>query len=114
MKPSLLPMTLGALLVLGACQKSPEDQRAADLRDAARVQARAVTDQAQAEAGALDKQAKDLDGQGKAAGGFTGERLETRSDALAREADIVKRQGAARARAIEDAAKAQAEAIHSR
>lgn len=114
MKPLLLPMMLGALLLVGACQKSPEDQRADDLRAAARVQAKAVTDQAGSVATAMDKQAADLGGQAKTAGGFTGERLKTRSDALEREADIVKRQGEARAQAIKDTAKAQAESIHSR
>ena len=114
MKTMLLPMMLGALLLLGACQKSPAEQRAADLREAARAQAKAVTERAGSEAAAMDKQAKDLDGQAKAAGGFTGERLNTRSGALSREADIVKRQGDAQARAIEDTAKAQAEVVHSR
>jgi hypothetical protein len=104
----------GALLMLAACQKHPEDQRAAALQEAARDQAAAVKGQAGVEAAGLAKDAAALREQAAKAGGYTGQRLETRSRALAKESDIVKRQGEARAKAIEDAAKAQAEAIKSR
>ena len=69
---------------------------------------------AAAEAQSLDRNAQALDTQGKQAGGFTGERLKVEAEASKKEAEIVKRQGEARAEATVEVARGQAKAIRSR
>jgi hypothetical protein len=103
-----------ACLALAACNKSPADKQADAIEKTAADHASQIRQQASAQASGLDQQAKTLHDQAQTAGGFTGERLKVQGDALAKEADIVKRQGEAQADAATKGAAAQAETIRSR
>lgn len=76
--------------------------------------AQRVTDASRAQADSLDQQAQQLKAQAKEAGGYTGERLTVRADALAREAAIVDKQGRTKAAALREAADAQAKQVAAR
>lgn len=114
MKYAILP-AVAAFSMLAACaQQSPADANAAAMVDAAERQADGIESAADKEADALKNQADQLEAQASNAGGYTGERLKTRANALDREADIIEDQGEAKADAIEDAAKAEANRIKAR
>jgi hypothetical protein len=103
-----------ATLTTGCAQQSPADANAAALVDAADRQADQIESAADTQADALKNQADQLEMQAANAGGYTGERLKTRAEALDREASIIEDQGDAKAGALEDAAKAEADRIRAR
>jgi hypothetical protein len=111
MRSSLAP----ALIALAtACQRTPEQQQADQLRADAQQRGTAIENHADAEADRLGQQADDLYNQSNLAGGYTGQRLKVRADALAKEAKIVRKQAAMQAGAIKEAADARIKATESR
>jgi hypothetical protein len=109
---SSVALALIALTI--ACQRSPEQQQADQLRADAQQRGAAIENQADAEADRLGQQADDLNNQSSRAGGYTGQRLKVRADALAKEAKIVRKQADMQAGAINEAADARIKANQSR
>lgn len=109
-----------ALLVLvmvglaAACQRTPEQQKADNLRSDARQRGAAIENRADTEADRLQQQASGLENQAKQAGGMTGERLKVRADALNQEATIIRKQADMQADAIKESADARIKASKSR
>jgi hypothetical protein len=97
-----------------ACQRTPEQQQADQLRADAQQRGAAIKNRASAEADRLAQEADDLYNQSNRAGGYTGQRLNVRADALAKEAKIVRRQADMQASAIKEAADARIKATESR
>jgi hypothetical protein len=109
---SSVALALIALTI--ACQRTPEQQQADQLRADAQQRGAAIENQADAEADRLGQQAGDLNNQSSRAGGYTGQRLKVRADALAKEAKIVRKQADMQAGAINEAADARIKANQSR
>lgn len=107
-------LVFAVLALLPACQQSPEQQQAAELRAEADDRGDLIRNQADGEADRLEQQAADLDKQADAAGGMTAERLHVRADALKREAKIVRKQADLQADAIREGADARIKASQSR
>lgn len=114
MRPLALPLMLAFAAALAGCHKSPQDAQADHIKAVADAQAKQVAEASRAQADRLDDQAQQLKTQAKQAGGYTGERLGVRADALAREAGIVEKQGRTQAAALREAADAQAKQITAR
>jgi hypothetical protein len=102
----------GFLLV--GCNKTPTDETADAVARSGRARSEGIQTQADAQAKALDQRSVALRAQAKQTGGYTGQRLNVQADALAREADIVRRQGKAQGESTQEAADAQAKGIRSR
>ena len=109
-----LVRVLPLLVVLAGCQQTPDQKYAEQVRSDAQQRGAAIENQAEAEAGRLDRQASDLKEQAKQSGGLTGERLSVRADALTKEAKIVRKQADMRAEAVKEAADAQIKTSQSR
>jgi hypothetical protein len=104
-----------ALIALGAaCQRTPEQRHDDQLRTDAHQQSAAIENQADTEAHRLEQQADDLYNQSNQAGGYTGQRLKVRADALGKEAKIVRKQAEMQADAVTEAADARIKATQSR
>jgi hypothetical protein len=108
------PIALVVIALTAACQRTPEQQQTDSVRADAQQRASAIENQADIEANRLDQQADILANQAKQAGGFTGQRLTVRADALAKEAKIVRKQANLRADAVKEAADARIKASESR
>lgn len=106
-------IVLSAIL-LAACTQSPEQKQATEVEQRADAQADALKRDASLRAGMLENQAGALANEADRAGGFEGQKLDTRADALKQEARIVEQQGDARADAVESQGEATAKAIRSR
>jgi hypothetical protein len=102
------------LLATLACQRTPEQQHANALRNAAIQQGAAIENQADGQADALQQQASDLQNQAAQAGGMTGERLKIRAGALEQESKVIRKQGDMQADAIKEHADARIKASKSR
>jgi hypothetical protein len=102
------------IAVLGACQRTPEQQQADQARSSARQQATDMENSAENQADRLEKQADDLHNQANAAGGFTGKRLNVRADALSKEGKIVREQADMQSDSVKEAADARIKASASR
>ena len=105
---------LATVVLLMACQQTPEQQQADLLRNDAQQRGSAIENQAKIEADRLQQQAEALNLEAEQTGGLTGERLKIRADALAEEAKIVRKQGDMRADAIKEATDARIKASESR
>lgn len=103
------------LIVLAtACQRTPEQQQAEQLRAGAQQRSEAIENQAENQADQLKQQAEVLYNESNQAGGYTGQRLKVRADALGKEAKIVRKQGEMQAGAVKEAADARIKATESR
>ena len=105
---------LAATALAIACQRTPEEQQADRLRAEANQRAAVIENRAMTEAKQLDQQADILDNQSSEAGGYTGQRLKVRADALAKEAQIVRKQARMQADAIKESADARIKTFQSR
>ncbi|GAA4033224.1 hypothetical protein GCM10022281_11260 [Sphingomonas rosea] len=103
-----------ALLLLAACQRTPQEQQIHDIKAQADERADAVEQAADGRADPMDAQAKALREQAKQVGGYDGKRLEVQADALEKEADLTRAQGNDRGDAIRAEADAKAKALESR
>ena len=108
---------LAALCIIAfatACQRSPEQQHSDKLRGEAQQQGAAIENRADRQANQLEAQAAALDNGAQQAGGYTGQRLKVRADALTKEAKIIRKQADMQADAVREAADAQAKTSESR
>lgn len=102
------------LVALASCSKSPEAERAEEIRSQARNQSALIESKADHEADRLDEQATALKNQAEQAGGLSGERIKVRSEAAAKEARLIRKQADMQADALNEAADAEVKAIKSR
>lgn len=99
-------------LALAACaEQTPQQQRAEQIRDEADAQADALEAEAGNQAAAMEAEAAGLVNQAGASQNFDSQRLNVRAEALKREADLVRKQSEARAKAVRDQGQAQASAL---
>jgi hypothetical protein len=111
MRPSVV---LGIVVLLAACQRTPEQQQADKLRSDAQQRGAAIENQADTQADRLQQQAELLNNEAQRAGGLTGERLKVRADALTKEAKIIRKQANMQADSIKEATDADIKASESR
>jgi len=102
------------LILLAGCAKSPQEQQSSQIRDAARDQAQAITERAEAQAGPLDQQAEGLRNQAKQVGGYAGKRLNVQADSLKKQADLLREQADRQGDAVKEAADARVKQMESR
>jgi len=107
-------LAFAIVTLMTGCQRTPEQQRAHALRQDAQQRGSAIENQAEMLANRMERQAAALSNEAKQAGGLTGERLNVRADALAKEAKIVRKQADMRADAIKEGADARIKASESR
>jgi hypothetical protein len=107
-------LALALIALAGSCQRTPEQQQADQLRADAKQRGAAIENQADTEADRLGQQADDLYNQSNRVGGYTGQRLKVRADALAKEGKIIRKQAQMQAGAIKEAADARIKATESR
>jgi hypothetical protein len=107
-------MVLAMVGLTVACQRTPEQQRADQLRSEAQQRGGAIENQADTQADRLQQQADALNNEAERAGGLTGERLKVRADALAKEAKIIRKQADMQADAIKESTDAGIKASESR
>jgi protein involved in sex pheromone biosynthesis len=105
---------VGIIFLLAGCQRSPEQQQNDKLREDAQQRGADIEKRADAQANRLEAQAQVLDNEAQQAGGYTGQRLNVRADALAKEAKIIRKQAGMQADAIKESADAQVKASESR
>jgi len=111
---TITAMVLAAGLVAGCGPKDPKAQQIDNIQDAAEAQADNLAAEADNQVDRMRNEADTLAGQAKAAGSFDAERLNTRAEALRKEAKIVERQGEAKVQAIRDQARATVSEIKAR
>jgi len=99
---------------IAACQRTPEQQQAEDLRVEARQRGAELENQADIDADSLQQRAEILENQAEQTGGLTGERLRVRADALSKEAKIIRKQAEMQADAIKEGTDARIKASESR
>lgn len=102
------------MLLMVACQRTPEQQQADKLRSDAQQRGAAIENQAGIQADRLQQQANSLEAGAKQAGGYTGQRLQVRADALSKEAKIIRKQAAMKAEAMKETADAKIKTSESR
>jgi hypothetical protein len=118
MKTPMLVSTTFSLALFSAtvsgCASNDPKERAADaIESNASEQASAIKAAAAEQAGTLRNQSDELAKAADQAGGFQGQTLDARAEALRKESNITKAQGAARADAVKTAGDARAKAIRS-
>jgi uncharacterized membrane protein YqiK len=114
MKTIFFAAAIVGIASLGGCTSSDPKERAADaIESNASAQAHDIQSAAAQRAEVLQNQSSELAAQADKAGGYQGQSLDVRADALKKESNIIKEQAAAQADAIKTAGKAQAKAIRS-
>ena len=111
MRPML---TIGLVVLTAACQRTPEQQQADNLRGEARLRGAEIEKHADSEADGLQQKAEALEYEAQQVGGLTGQRLRVRADALGKEAKIVRKQADMQSDAIKEATDARIKASDSR
>ncbi len=107
-------LAVGMLALTAACQRTPEQQQADKLRADAQQRASAIENQADTQANGLEQRADAIDNVANQAGGYTGQRLKVRADALAKEAKIIRKQADMQAAAVKETADARIKTSESR
>lgn len=107
-------LAVGILALATACQRTPEQQQADKLRADAQQRASAIYNQADTQANGLKQRADAIDNVANQAGGYTGQRLKVRADALAKEAKIIRKQADMQAAAVRETADARIKTSESR
>jgi len=109
-----LTVIVATALSLAACGSSDPRERQADaLEEGADARADAIEAAARERADALDIRAAGLANEAVAIGGYNGEVLKSRADALRRESSIVMRQARAQADAVETQGEASAKQVRA-
>ncbi len=102
-------------LMLAACaQPTPQEQEADRIKDAAEAQADQIEAEADNRAATLETQAAEMVNASNASGvggSYDAQMAKVRSDALKKEAELVKEKAAAQAKAVRDQGQAQASAV---
>lgn len=105
---------LACALVLPGCGPAdPREQRIDNIQDQAAAEAQAIADSAGNEATRMRTEADTLAARAGTSTGYDAERLETRVEALRKEAKIVERQAEAKAQAVKDRAKAEVSTLRA-
>ncbi len=100
-----------AAFAVTACgARTPQEQRAEQLRDQADAQADAIEAAAENQTAQMKVEAEGLLNQAGQGGGYDAQRLKVRAEAIREEAKLVEQQAEARAKAVRDAGSAQASA----
>lgn len=107
-------LALAMVALAAACQRTPEQQQADQLRSDAQQRGDAIENQADIQVDHLQQQAAALENEANEVGGMSGERLSVRADALEKEAKIVRKQAGMQADAIKEATDARIKASQSR
>jgi hypothetical protein len=114
MKTTIFATAILGLATLGGCTSSDPKERAADaIESNASAQASEIKAAAAQRAEVLQNQSSQLAAEADKAGGYQGQSLDVRADALRKESNIVKAQAAAQADAVKAAGDARAKAIRS-
>jgi len=111
MRSRIVPAAFFGLLLAACGPKTPEQAQIDDIQQAAEAEADAIKSASGNEAAAIRTEADTIAGQAEIANGFDAERLETRAEALRKEARIVERHADARIRAVRDRARADVSAL---
>jgi outer membrane biogenesis lipoprotein LolB len=111
MRSWIVPAAFAGLLLQGCGPKTPEQAQIDNIQQAASAEAEAIRSAAGNEAAAIRAEADTIAGQAEIANGFDAERLETRAEALRKEARIVERHADAQVRAVRDRARADVSAV---
>lgn len=99
-------------LMLAACaQPTPQEQEADRIKDAAEAQADQIEAEADNRAATLETQAAEMVNASGVGGSYDAQMAKVRSDALKKEAELVKEKAAAQAKAVRDQGQAQASAV---
>jgi outer membrane biogenesis lipoprotein LolB len=102
------------LLLAGCGPQTPEQARIDNIQQAAEAEADAIKSASGNEAAAIRAEADTIASEAEIANSFDAERLETRAEALRKEARIVERHGDAQIRAVRDRARADVSALKAR
>ncbi|MDB5701656.1 MAG: hypothetical protein JWL66_1855 [Sphingomonadales bacterium] len=114
MKTIIFATAILGVASLGGCRSNDPKERAADaIESNASAQANEIKAAAAQRAGVLQNQSSQLASEADKAGGYQGQTLDVRSEALRKESNIIKAQAAAQADAIKTAGDARAKAIRS-
>jgi len=105
---------VAAALSLAACSTDPTEVQADAIEAAGDNRADAVQADANARSQALISQAETIEAEAAQATGYTRKQLEVRSEALRKEANLIRKQGNAQGDAIETRAEADAKDLRSR
>lgn len=114
MKITAISAAFLGLAALGACSSNDPKERAADaIESNASAQASGIRQAAAQRAEVLQNQSSQLAAEADKTGGYQGQTLDVRSEALRKESNIIKAQAAAQADAVKSAGDARAKAIRS-
>ncbi|AYJ86246.1 hypothetical protein D3Y57_10065 [Sphingomonas paeninsulae] len=114
MKTIIFTTVICGIASLGGCTSNDPKERAADaIESNASAQASEIKATAAQRAEVLQNQSSQLATEADKAGGYQGQTLNVRADALKKESHIVKAQASAQADAVKAAGDAQAKAIRS-
>jgi hypothetical protein len=114
MKNIIFAVAILGVATVGGCTSNDPKERAADaIESNASAQASEIKAAAEQRAEVLLNQSSQLASEADNAGGYQGQSLDVRADALKKESNIVKAQAAAQADAIKTAGNARAKAIRS-
>ena len=102
------------IALTAACQRTPEQQRSDKLRRDAQQHGATIENQADRQADQMEAQAAALDNGALQAGGYTGQRLKVRANALTKEAKIIRKQADRQADAVKETTEAQIQTSESR
>lgn len=113
MRSWIAPAASAALLLTGCGPRSPQEAQIDNIQDKADAEADAIGAAAGNQVERMRAEAGTIANQAQASNGFDAERLDTRADALRKEAEIVQRQADARVRAVKDRARAEISTIRA-
>lgn len=114
MKMTIFATAILGMAMVGGCTSRDPKERAADAIEAnASAQASEIKAAAAQRAEVLQNQSSQLASDADKAGGFQGQTLNVRAEALRKESKIIKAQAAAQADAVKTAGDARAKAIRS-
>ncbi|WP_448502596.1 hypothetical protein [Sphingomonas sp.] len=111
MRNFALTLALPALALAACSEPTPQEQRASQIRAEADAQADALEAEAGNQAAAMEAEAASLANQAGTSQSYDSQRLNVRAEAMKREAELVRKQADARAKAVRDQGQAQASAI---
>ena len=114
MRIDIIATVIIGIAALGGCTSSDPKERAADaIESNASAQAGEIKAEAAQRAAVLLNQSSELASQADNAGGYEGQTLDVRAEALKKESAIIKAQAEAQADAIKTAGAGRAKAIRS-
>ncbi|WP_293882488.1 hypothetical protein [Sphingomonas sp.] len=114
MKTTLFAAAIVSIVWLSGCTSSDPKERAADaIESNASAQAHEIQAAAAQRAEVMSNQSGQLASEADNAGGYQGQSLDVRADALKKESRIIEAQAAAQADAVKTAGAARAKAIRS-